>query len=121
MVVAGLWGLLGARLDFPILLHQPVGQLSPKGAADILTQYRFFRGIEAGFGLIAIWMRKDILTSGSAWSRMFLLAMGLGILGRVLGWILDGTPSLPMAVFAAYELVAFACIAAATQPPHVSR
>ena len=28
VVLAGLWGVVGARLDFPILLHQPVRQFS---------------------------------------------------------------------------------------------
>jgi Domain of unknown function (DUF4345) len=115
VVLAGLWGVVGARLDFPILLHQPVHELSPTAAADVLSQYRFLRGIEAGFGLICIRQRKDIFTPGSPWNRLFLFAMGLGILGRVLGWILDGTPSWPMFVFLGIELAGLACIFAATR------
>jgi hypothetical protein len=117
VILAGLWGVVGARLDFPILLHQPVEQFSPTAAADVLSQYRFLRGIEAGFGLICIWQRKEIFTPGSPWNRIFLLAMGLGILGRVLGWILDGTPSWPMFVFLGIELAGWVCIFAATRRP----
>ena len=53
---------------------------------------------------MCIRLRKEIFTPGSQWNRIFLLAMGLGILGRVLGWILDGTPSWPMFAFLGIEL-----------------
>ena len=116
LVVAGIWGLFGARLDFPILLDQPVGKLSPAGAADVLSQYRFLRGIEAGFGLFAIWWRKEIFTSGTAYNRLFVLTMGMGVLGRIVGWALDGRPSWPMFVFLAVEVAGLACICAVTRP-----
>jgi hypothetical protein len=116
VVLAGLWGVVGARLDFPFLLHQRVNRLSSDGAADVLSQYRFLRGIEAGFGFMCIRARKDIFTPGSPWNRLFLVGMGLGILGRVLGWVLDGTPSWPMFGFMGVEMVGFGCIFVATRP-----
>jgi Domain of unknown function (DUF4345) len=116
LTVAGVWGLFGARLDFPILLDQPVGRLSPGGAADVLSQYRFLRGIEAGFGLFAIWWRKEIFTGGTAYNRLFVLTMGMGVLGRIVGWGLDGTPSWPMFVFLGVEMVGLGCICAVTRP-----
>jgi hypothetical protein len=115
VVLAGLWGVVGARLDFPLLLHQEVGDLSSDGAADVLSQYRFLRGIEAGFGVLCIVMRRDIFTPGTQWNRLFLLAMGLGIAGRGVGWLLDGTPSWPMLAFMGTEAIGFACIATVTR------
>jgi hypothetical protein len=41
--------------------------------------------------------------------------MGLGILGRVLGWAIDGTPSWPLLAFLGYELVSLAVIIVATR------
>jgi Domain of unknown function (DUF4345) len=113
---AGLWGMVGARLDFPILLHQQVGELSATGRADVLSQYRFLRGIEAAFGVLCIWQRREIFVGGSTWNRLFLLGMGFGILGRVLGAAIDGTPSWPMWVFLGTEVVGWTFIVAATRP-----
>lgn len=113
---SGFWGLVGARLDFPILMQQQVGQLSAQGSANVLNQYRFLRGIEAGFGLFAVGYRKQIFTGGSTANRLFLCAMGLGMLGRVFGWLIDGRPRAIMLVFLFVELIAWACIVATTRP-----
>lgn len=120
VVFAGLWGVVGARLDFPILLQQKVSGLSPSGAADVLSQYRFLRGIEGAFGIMCIWMRSDIFTPGSPWNRMFLVGMCLGLAGRIFGWVLDGTPTWPMFLFLGFELVAVFCIAIDTRSPRVA-
>jgi hypothetical protein len=116
VLVAGLWGMVGARLDFPILLRQQVGHLSPGGRADVLSQYRFLRGIEAGFGVLCIWARREIFVGGSTWNRLFLCGMGFGILGRLLGVAIDGTPTWPMWVFLGTEIVGWTFIVVATRP-----
>lgn len=120
LLVAGLWGIAGARLDFPILLRQRVSGLSPTGAADVLSQYRFLRGIEAGFALFAVVWWRQVFTARSSANRVFLSTMALGILGRLVGLAADGTPTWPMYVFLAGELAGLACITAVA-PPWPSR
>ena len=58
VLAAGFWGLVGARLDFPILMGQQVGGLDHHATANVLSQYRFLRGLEAGFGMFAVAYRR---------------------------------------------------------------
>ncbi len=116
VLAAGFWGLVGARLDFPVLMGQQVGGLDHGAAANVLSQYRFLRGLEAGFGLFAVAYRRDILGGPSPVNRLFLAAMGLGIAGRLVGWAVDGRPRWVMLVCHFTEMAGWACIAASTRP-----
>ena len=104
VVVAGAWGIFGAGLDFPILMHQQVGHLDANGSANVLSQYRFLRGLELGFGIIALRFRREIYAERTL-NRLFLTTMGLGIVGRVMGLAIDGLPSLAMVSFLVFEAV----------------
>lgn len=97
-LVAGVWGVFGARWDFPVLLRQPVAGLDPDGMKDVLSQYRFLRAIEAGFGLFALRYRTEIFTTPS-FNRLFLWWMGFGIVGRLVGVAFEGIPG-PVALVA---------------------
>lgn len=97
-LVAGVWGVFGARLDFPILLRQPLAGLDPDGMRDVLSQYRFLRAIEAGFGLFALRFRAEIFTIPT-FNRMFLWWMGFGIAARLVGVAFEGIPG-PVALVA---------------------
>ena len=97
-LVAGVWGVFGARLDFPILFSQPVAGLEPQGVKDVLSQYRFLRGIEAGFGLFSLLYRTAIFTT-PAFNRLFLWWMGFGIVARLVGVAFEGIPG-PVALVA---------------------
>ena len=109
VTVAGAEGIFGARLDFPLLMHQQVGQLAAGGAHNVLSQYRFLRGLELGFGIFALRYAKEIY-SQRAMNRVFLITMGLGILGRIAGIVIDGFPSPLMQSFLYFEAVGIVLI-----------
>jgi hypothetical protein len=115
LAVAGIWGTFGARLDFPLLLHQEVGDLDPEGASDVLSQYRFLRAVEAGFGVFALRFRREIFTDPT-FNRLFLGWMGFGILARGVSIPLDGRPSAPMLVFLAVEVLGIVAVTVDTWP-----
>jgi hypothetical protein len=114
VVAAGAWGMFGARLDFPILMHQQVGHLDPNGARNVLSQYRFLRGLELGFGILALRFRREIYTQRTL-NRLFLTIMALGIAGRVAGLAIDGVPSPVMVGFLVFEAVGIVLIVADTR------
>lgn len=114
LLAAGAWGLFGARVDFPVLMGQKLGQLHG-GGIDVLSQYRFLRGIELGLAAFALRFRHEIFTERTL-NELFLFAMGCGILGRVLGVAIDGVPSELMLSFLGYEAVAIVLIVVVTRP-----
>ena len=114
LIAAGAFGLVLARLDARYLLGLDLSQLTPLTAATTLSQYRFLRAIELGFGVIAFTFRNEIFHDRT-FNRLFLVIMACGIAGRVLGVVIDGTPSLPMFFFLTFELVGIALIFAYTR------
>jgi hypothetical protein len=115
VVIAGVWGVFGARLDFPVLLGQQVASLDHGAAPNVLSQYRFLRGLEAGFGLFAVTYRRSILSGPTETNGLFLGTMGMGIVGRLVGWAVDGRPRAIMLVFLFGELAGWVCIATSTR------
>jgi hypothetical protein len=104
LILAGAWGIAFARVDFPVLLHQPVDRLAVHGSANVLSQYRFLRAIEFGFGLFAVRYRAEIFTR-YAYNRLFLSTMALGVAARGLSIAIDGLPTIPMLSFLGIELL----------------
>ena len=104
LILAGAWGIVGARVDFPVLLHQPVDRLAAHGTANVLSQYRFLRAIEFGFGLFALRYRAEIY-SRPAYNELFLSTMALGVVARSISIGIDGRPSIPMLSFLGIELL----------------
>ena len=114
VVVAGAWGMVGARVDFPVLMSQPLAPLDKHGAINVLSQYRFLRGLELGFGIFAVRFRGRVYAERT-FNAVFLTTMGLGILGRVFGLVIDGLPSALMLSFLIFEVVGIVLIFADTR------
>lgn len=112
---AGAWGALFPRTDARLIEGwNPRDDLPPRVAATRLSQHRFLRAMELGFGLFALRSREQIFADRE-WNCLFLSAMGTGIAVRGVGLVADGSPGpLPYA-FAGYELVAIGVIFAHTR------
>jgi hypothetical protein len=115
LVVAGAWGIVGARVDMHLLLRLHLGDLSHRDQANLLSQYRFLRAIELGFGLFALRYWRQIFALRS-YNRIFLAAMACGVAARLLSLAADGLPSVWMYPFLAFELVGLTLIFAYTRP-----
>lgn len=89
LIVAGAWGIVGARLDQRLLFGLSLETLEPATAASLLSQYRFLRAVECGFGLFAILYRVEIFTV-PAFNRLFLTTMALGVVSRIISLAVDG-------------------------------
>ncbi len=114
LIAAGAFGMLLARLDVRYLLGLDLNQLSPLTAATTMSQYRFLRAIEVGFGAFAFTFRNEIF-GDRIFNRLFLSVMACGVASRVLGLIFDGSPSVPMLFFLSFELVGIVLIFAYTR------
>jgi hypothetical protein len=104
LIVAGAWGIVGARVDMWALLRLHIHDLPDRAAANLLSQYRFLRAIELGFGLFAFTHRRQIYRLRS-YNRLFLSVMAAGVAARLLSLALDGRTSWWMYVFLGWELV----------------
>jgi len=114
LIVAGAWGIVGARLDMSVLLRLHINDLPDRTAANLLSQYRFLRAIELGFGVFAFTHWRRIYTLRS-YNRLFLSVMAAGVAARLLSLGLDGGPSWWMYLFLGWELVGVALIFLATR------
>ena len=114
LIVAGAWGIVGARFDMRVLLQLHIHDLPDRTAANLLSQYRFLRAIELGFGVFALtsWRR---IYSVRSFNRLFLSVMAAGVAARLVSLGLDGTPSWWMFVFLGWELVGVVLIFLATR------
>lgn len=113
LVVAGAWGIVGARLDLPLLLQVRLGELPPDAEANLLSQYRFLRAIEFGFGVFAWRFHKEIFTQRT-FTQIFLTVMAAGVVARLISLPLDGRPSAVMFIFLGWEALGVIIIAAYT-------
>ena len=115
LVVAGAWGIVGARVDMHLLLRLHLGDLPHRAQANLLSQYRFLRAIELGFGVFALRYWRQIFALRS-YNGIFLVAMGGGVAARLLSLGADGLPSFWMYAFLAWELAGFVLIFLYTRP-----
>ena len=104
LVVFGALGVFTARLDHPILFMLQPESLPPKTSASLLSQYRFFRAIECGFGVFAFTCRKAIFNK-RFFNRLFLGTMFGGVAARIVSLLLDGSPFPAFYGFLLSELV----------------
>jgi len=105
LVVAGLWGaFIGARIDQEMLFDFDIDRVNATTAASILTQYRFLRLIEFGFGLFALLFTREVF-SLIKFNRLFLGVMFLGVVARAVSYLIDGPPNWLFYFFAFYELI----------------
>jgi len=115
LIVAGLWGAVFAARDIRLISGVETGRLPVDQGAALLSQYRFLRAIELGFGVFALVYRERVFADRSV-NLAFLTIMGLGIAARALGFLVEGHPDPFMVFFAAYEAVAIVVIAIVTRP-----
>lgn len=109
LVAAGAWGVLFGAYDQEWLLGVRPGLMEGEPRSNVLSQYRFLRGIEFGFGLIALKYRAEIF-SRSGMNSLFLTAMGAGILGRAVSVAADGRPRWGFVFFLAAETAGLVAI-----------
>lgn len=114
LIVAGAWGIVGARFDMRVLLQLHLHDVPHRTAANLLSQYRFLRAIELGFGVFALTHRRRIYNVRS-YNRLFLSVMAAGVAARFVSLALDGIPSWWMFVFLGWELVGVILIFLATR------
>lgn len=110
VVLAGFWGaFINPKWDFEFLFNFRIDDLYDFERINILSQYRFLRAIELGFGIFALTFFKEIF-SEKKFNFLFLTIMGLGILARVASWIWDGNPGLLTKFFLFYEAIGWMVI-----------
>jgi hypothetical protein len=120
LIAAGAWGIVGARVDMWLLLRLHLDDLPHRAAVNLLSQYRFLRAIELGFGVFAFthWRR---IYGVSSYNRLFLSVMAAGVGARLLSLAVDGAPSPSMYAFLGWELVGVCLIFAATRAARAER
>ncbi len=105
LIVAGFWGaFINPEFDFHLLISLDIDILTDFQRINLLSQYRFLRAIELGFGLFSILFVKSIF-SEKKFNRLFIFIMSAGILSRLTSIVLDGFPSDLMFFFLGFELV----------------
>ncbi|MDP3915798.1 MAG: DUF4345 domain-containing protein [Bacteroidota bacterium] len=105
VIVAGFWGaFIYPEFDYRLLFNLETNTLTDFQRINLLSQYRFLRAIELGFGIFAILYVKSIF-SKKEFNRLFIFIMGAGVLSRTMSIVMDGIPSWMMLFFLAFELV----------------
>jgi hypothetical protein len=114
-VAAGAGGALFARADLALISgFHPQEKLPPREAATVMSQHRFLRALEMGFGLYALHERERIHSEASS-NRLFLALMSSGIAARLLARAVDGRQRANAYFFGGSELVGLALIFAHTR------
>lgn len=110
VIVAGFWGaFINPYFDFDLLFSFDPHTLTDHVRINLLSQYRFLRALEFGFGLFSILFIKNIFNE-KTFNILFLIIMGSGILARVMSWIVDGQPNTFSQLFMFYELAGWIII-----------
>lgn len=104
LILAGGIGVFSAQFDHRLLFDLPVSELKPQTAASVLSQYRFLRAIECGFGIFAFVFRREIFHQ-RVFNRVFLGTMFFGVTARIVSIFLDGQPFLIFHGFLIFELI----------------
>ena len=110
VIVAGFWGaFINPYFDFDLLFSFDPHTLTDHVRINLLSQYRFLRALELGFGLFSILFVRKIFEE-KTFNILFLIIMGSGILARVMSWLVDGTPNFLSQFFMFYELIGWIVI-----------
>ena len=104
LILAGGLGTFSARFDHRLLFDLSVSGLSAQTSASLLSQYRFLRAIECGFGIFAFIFRQEIFQQ-RLFNRIFLGTMFFGVAARIVSLLLDGEPFLVFHGFMLLELI----------------
>ncbi|WP_163713825.1 DUF4345 family protein [Mangrovibacterium lignilyticum] len=105
VTVAGFWGaFVNPVFDFQLLFKLDVFSLPESIRINLLSQYRFLRAIELGFGIFSLLFIKEIF-SELKFNRLFLSIMAMGVLARVFSLYAEGQPSALFYLFLIWELL----------------
>jgi len=105
VIVAGFWGaFINPYFDYRLLFSFDTNTLPDFQRINMMSQYRFLRAIELGFGIFAILCVKIIFTE-KKFNRLFLFIMSAGILSRITSIVMDGIPGGLMLFFLGFEVV----------------
>jgi len=105
LIVAGFWGaFINPEFDFGLLFNLDTDTLTDHQRINVLSQYRFLRAIELGFGTFAILFVRNIF-SKKKFNRLFIFIMSAGVLSRIVSIVMDGNPNWLMLFFLGFELV----------------
>ncbi len=105
VVLAGFWGaFISPHFDYRFLFGMDVSGLPDSQRINMLSQYRFLRALELGFGLFSLVFRRQIFTQ-SKFNTLFLGIMACGIVARLLSILIDGRPNSMMLFFMIYEFI----------------
>ena len=110
VALAGFWGaFIYPAFDFRFLFEMDVQQLPDFQRINLLSQYRFLRALELGFGIFSLVFVRQIF-SENLLNRLFLFIMLSGILARVFSLLFDGYPGKLTWFFLIYETVGWITI-----------
>lgn len=110
VVLAGFWGaFISPSFDFNLLFDLNIKELTEFQSVNLLSQYRFLRAIELGFGIFSLMFIRQIFTD-KKYNSLFLLIMLSGILARLFSLFFDGKPGKLTLFFMIYEAVGLVMI-----------
>ena len=105
VVLAGFWGaFINPVFDFRFLFGMEVSALPDSHRINLLSQYRFLRALELGFGIFSLIFKKNIFTDHQ-FNTLFLVIMSSGIFARLVSIVADGVPNQLALFFMTYELI----------------
>ena len=105
VVLAGFWGaFINPHFDFRFLFRMEVSALPDSQRINLLSQYRFLRALELGFGIFSLVFRKEIFAE-SRFNTLFLIIMASGIIARLVSIVADGIPNELSFIFMSYEFI----------------
>ncbi|MEO8620528.1 MAG: DUF4345 family protein [bacterium] len=99
----GASGIFIAPWELGSFFKVPLDGLEKRAHATFLSQYRFLKGMELGYGIFAVVFRQQVFTQ-PLYHQFFLVVLFAGAGARVLSMIIDGRPSNFFIVVTAYEL-----------------
>ena len=110
VVVAGFWGaFINPYFDFRLLFGMDVAGLDGPQRINLLSQYRFLRALEMGFGIFALLFKKEVFNN-HRFNLLFMVIMASGILARMVSIVADGLPNYLTLFFMSYELLGWIII-----------
>ncbi|PXY46469.1 DUF4345 family protein [Flavobacterium hydrophilum] len=105
VIAAGFWGaFINPYFDYRLLFDFDTQSLPDFQRINMMSQYRFLRAIELGFGLFSILFVKNVF-SEKKFNSFFIITMGAGVLSRIISIVMDGSPSFLMYFFLGFELI----------------
>jgi hypothetical protein len=105
VLLAGFWGaFVGADFDHRLLFNLDTSTLESDTRTNLLSQYRFLRAMEFGYGLFAILFTKEIF-SIKKFNILYLAIMSAGVLARIVSIVDDGSPSALFYFFLIFEFI----------------